>query len=207
MTLKATYVHDGHKIDYTPNAAVAAGAIVLLGSMVCVAPSAIAANALGALAIGGVWDVAKITGAIAAGAGVFWKAAGDPVGGTAGSGAASGLNADGLPMGVAVAAAGSSDTTVRVRLNPSLRTVCADVTLDGSNPTTWATGLSKVVGASATLKAAATPGDDPSWCSVNFTGTDGNVDLYAYKNTSGTDPTLVASTNNTAVFTCIAVGY
>lgn len=81
------------------------------------------------------------------------------------------------------------------------------VTLDGGNPTTVATGLTIVTGAVVSLKAAATPGDDPSWLSHSYSGTDGNLDIYAYKNTGGTDPTLVASTNNTATVDWVAFGY
>ena len=79
-------------------------------------------------------------------------------------------------------------------------------TLDGSNPTTVDTGLTTIVTAVVSLKAASTPGDDPSWLSANYSGSDGNLDIYAYKNTGGTDPTLVASTNNSATIDWIAVG-
>lgn len=79
-------------------------------------------------------------------------------------------------------------------------------TLDGSNPTTVATGLTTIVAAVVGLKSATAPGDDPSWLSHNYTGSDGNLDIYAWKNTGGTDPTLVASTNNTATVDWIAVG-
>lgn len=79
-------------------------------------------------------------------------------------------------------------------------------TLDGSNPTTVATGLTTIVAAVVGLKSATAPGDDPSWLSHNYTGSDGNLDIYAWKNTGGTDPTLVASTNNSATVDWIAVG-
>lgn len=83
-----------------------------------------------------------------------------------------------------------------------------EVTLDGSNPTPITTGLATVVAATATLKTAAAPGDDPSWLTVDYGGgvTAGELDIYAWKNTGGTDPTLVASTNSTAVVSWIAIG-
>ncbi len=83
-----------------------------------------------------------------------------------------------------------------------------EVTLDGSNPTPVTTGLATVVAANASLKQTAAPGDDPSWLSVDYGGsvTAGELDIYAWKNTGGTDPTLVASTNNTAVISWIAIG-
>ncbi len=82
-----------------------------------------------------------------------------------------------------------------------------EVTLDGGNPTAITTGLATVVACTVALKAAATPGDDPTSFSVDYAGavTAGTVNLYAYK-TNGTDPTLVASTDNAAVVSWIAVG-
>ena len=99
-------------------------------------------------------------------------------------------------------------------VNGSLR--CNDVeckiargtaTLDGSNPTPVTTGLSVVLAAVVGLKQVSAPGDDPSWLSHNYTGADGTLNIYAWKNTGGTDPTLVASTNSTATVDWIAIGY
>jgi hypothetical protein len=90
--------------------------------------------------------------------------------------------------------------------NATYKIARGEATLDGSNPTTAATGLTTIVSASVTLKTATAPGDDPSWLTCNYTGSDGNLDIYAWKNTGGTDPTLVASTNSTAVVSWIAVG-
>ncbi len=90
----------------------------------------------------------------------------------------------------------------------SLRQVGGEVTLDGSNPTSVTTGLTTIIGAQASLKTATAPGDDPSWLSVDYGGgvPAGRLDVHAWKNTGGTDPTLVASTNNTAVISWVAVG-
>jgi len=99
-------------------------------------------------------------------------------------------------------------------VNGSLR--CNDVeckiargtaTLDGSNPTPVTTGLSVVLAAVVGLKQVSAPGDDPSWLSHNYTGADGTLNIYAWKNTGGTDPTLVASTNSTSTVDWIAIGY
>lgn len=57
----------------------------------------------------------------------------------------------------------------------------------------------------ATIKASSTPGDDPVVVTVDYTGNDGNLDIYAWK-TDGADPTLVASTNSSAVISWIAEG-
>lgn len=83
-----------------------------------------------------------------------------------------------------------------------------EVTLDGTNPTSVTTGLATVVAANVNQKVAVTPGDDPSAFTVDYGGgvTAGQLDVYAWKNTSGSDPTLVPSTNNAAVVSWIAIG-
>ena len=62
----ASYVQDGDLLDYTPSSAVAAGDVVVIGSLVGVAPRAIAANAVGALAVEGVFEIPCATGATGA---------------------------------------------------------------------------------------------------------------------------------------------
>ncbi len=72
------FVHDGKSIDYTPGSAVAAGAVVVQAELVGVAKLPIAANKLGSLAVEGVFDFPKATGAstaIAAGDVVYWDVA------------------------------------------------------------------------------------------------------------------------------------
>lgn len=110
---QATFVHDGNTIDYTPGSDVAAGAVVVLGDLVGIAPRAIPANTLGSLAVTGVFDLPKATGAgtgIAAGATLFWDAGNQIVKIDSNSGARKRL-------GNAAAVAGTTDATVRVRLN------------------------------------------------------------------------------------------
>lgn len=112
-------------------------------------------------------------------------------------------------IGIALEAAGADGDFFEVMQLPggqAYRIARGTATLDGSNPTTVATGLNTIVAAVVSLKAASTPGDDPSWVSASYSGSDGNLDIYAYKNTGGTDPTLVASTNNSATFDWIAIG-
>ena len=86
--MQATYVQKGHQIDYTPSSAVVAGQVIVLGNTVGIANVPIAASALGALTVEGLFDVAKATGAITVGAAVYWDADGDPLGWTVGTGAA-----------------------------------------------------------------------------------------------------------------------
>ena len=58
MAMQATFVHDGASIDYTPGSAVAAGDVIVQGELIGVARTPIAANALGSLAVDGVFDFA-----------------------------------------------------------------------------------------------------------------------------------------------------
>ena len=112
----ATMYSDDGAIDYTPTSAVTAGDVVVLGSIVGVAVTDIAANAKGALVIDGVFKVPKITGAITVGSKIYWDPAGSPVTGDASSGAATTTAGSLKVMGYAVAAAASGDSYVYVDL-------------------------------------------------------------------------------------------
>jgi predicted RecA/RadA family phage recombinase len=118
----ATFVQNGHSIDYTPGADVASGDVVVQGDLVGVAPSPIAAGKLGALAVAGVFDFPKAAGdgGIATGARCYW----DVAEGVAKGSAEAGAN---KLIGKAVKAAGDTDTTVRIALCPGdAVTVTAD---------------------------------------------------------------------------------
>jgi predicted RecA/RadA family phage recombinase len=111
MSFIAQFVHDGKSVDYTPAAAVDAGDVIVQGSLVGISTRAIAANALGALAVDGVFDVDKDTSsgtAITAGADVYWDSGNDVATTTAGGNTL---------MGKAVEAADDDDEKVRVRLS------------------------------------------------------------------------------------------
>jgi len=78
----------------------------------------IAANEWGTLAVAGHFDFCKVTGALSVGDRVYWNPTGDPVVGTAGTGAATGTVANGLKLaGIVEYAAASGDATVRILLN------------------------------------------------------------------------------------------
>lgn len=108
----ADYVQDGDLIDYTPSAAVSAGDVVVLADLVTVAPRPIAANKLGAVAVGGVFSLPKAAAssgkAISQGAIVYWDATAGNITTTA---------TDNKRAGKAAAAAASGDATVKVLLN------------------------------------------------------------------------------------------
>jgi len=125
--MTATFIHRGDAIDYTPETAVSAGDVVVQNALVGVAKLDIAAGALGALHVSGVFDFPKAAGAntaIAAGAKVYWDAESGIAVDADGYATASGTGTpsdmaydDTLPqLGKAVLAAGDSDTTVRVLL-------------------------------------------------------------------------------------------
>ncbi len=106
----AVYVQDDDYVDYTPGADTPAGSVVVQGDLIGVAVRPIAANALGALAVEGVYDVPKASGggtAIGAGASVYWDGAAQH---------ATTTSAGNKFMGKTTRAAADADTTVRVRL-------------------------------------------------------------------------------------------
>ena len=107
----------GCTIDYTPSSAVTAGDVIVLGSVVAIATQDIAADTKGALAMDGVFDVPKITGANAVGTLIYWDPTGDPVGGTSGTGAATSTAGSLKQMGYVAVASLSGDETVQVRLS------------------------------------------------------------------------------------------
>lgn len=109
---QAVFIHEGTtSIDYTPTANVVAGEVVVQGDLVGVATRAISANTPGALAVGGVFDFAKATGAgtaLAIGAIVFWNNTTKVATTTA---------AGNKQIGKVVRAAADADARVRVRMS------------------------------------------------------------------------------------------
>jgi predicted RecA/RadA family phage recombinase len=70
-----SYVQKGDILDYTPASAVAAGDVVVIGALVGVAPRPIAAGAMGALAVEGVYTMPCATGSTGAqGSAINWYA-------------------------------------------------------------------------------------------------------------------------------------
>lgn len=103
----ASSVSDGKYLDYTAGADIAAGDVVVIGSIVGVAPRPIANGAMGAVAVEGVFNIAKDGSDISAGAAVNYYAT---------SGVIT-TESTGVAAGYAVAAAGVSATTVNVKLD------------------------------------------------------------------------------------------
>ena len=117
--MKAKYIQTGAAVDYTPDADVSAGDVVVQGEFLGIAKLDIETGKLGALATSGVFDVAREAAtAFTKWKKVYWDADGDPEGGEAGTGAAVDTAASGAnePMGFAIEAAAdeATQTTVRV---------------------------------------------------------------------------------------------
>jgi|GEM_PF-1695755 len=104
---KATFVHDGDVIAYTPGSAVASGDVVTIGDRCGIAIRDIAANAQGELAITGVFNVDKGVEAISLGSLLYWNS---------GNGQATATAPGNTFLGQCVKAADESDATVLVAL-------------------------------------------------------------------------------------------
>lgn len=108
--MKARMLQGGFAVvPYTPTSDVSAGAVIVQGSLVGVAVRPLTANRLGELVVNGVVSVEKATGAISAGALVYWDNT-NQVATTTASG--------NTLMGKAIRAAASGDARVDVLLTP-----------------------------------------------------------------------------------------
>ena len=143
----AVYVSDDGVVDHVAVAAITAGDVVEVGTRPLIAKHDIAITETGALSSEGIFDVPKTSDAFSAGDTVYWNNAGDPVTGTAGSGAADG--ATGNLMGMAVAAALAGDSYVRVELS-SIR---VSATVAGAIVTSGITGDDSSLGVSGVSAA------------------------------------------------------
>lgn len=107
------YIKPGEHLTYTAGADIASGSGVLLGTLLGVALTTLASGASGEAAVEGVWELPKASAAVInAWSNPIWDvSAGEFI-------AASAATGDLLGGAVAVEAAGSGTTTVKVRLLP-----------------------------------------------------------------------------------------
>jgi predicted RecA/RadA family phage recombinase len=109
MTFTATFVHEGDRIDYTnADADTPAGSVVLQGALFGITTEDIPQGAQGALAVKGVFRIAKSTATGsggAAGALAYWNGA-----------AVTAVSTDNTLMGKFTAVCADADTTALVRL-------------------------------------------------------------------------------------------
>lgn len=108
--MSAKYWQRGETIDYTATDDLANGDVVNLATRIGVAGDDIAAGETGAVHVVDVFEMPKATGAVTVGQALYWDAAAENITTAAGSSPAN------TPAGWAVAAAGSSDATVLVKL-------------------------------------------------------------------------------------------
>jgi predicted RecA/RadA family phage recombinase len=163
---QATFIQEGLSIDYTPGSAVAAGQVVVQGSMIGAAKTPIAANALGALAVRGIFDVVKANEQQALGAALYWDADGNPYNGTAGTGCATTTSSGNTFIGFAQVVAEATDEVVRVlwsgpvaltnTVHNALTALIADPGNAGAIPVTD-TGHCEIVTAGAETRTLAAP--------------------------------------------------
>jgi len=85
----------------------------------------------------------------------------------------------------------------------NVKVVAGEAALDGGNPTVISTGLKEIYGVVLTLKTTVAPGDSTQV--LTYTTSVGELSVYAWKNISGSDPTLAASTG-TDTFGYVVVG-
>jgi predicted RecA/RadA family phage recombinase len=105
----ATFVQQGAAVDYTPTVDTPAGAVVVQGDLLGITKHIIKANALGSIAVEGVFDIEKDPAAtIAVGAKVYWDATASQ---------AVTVATGNKQLGKAITAAGANTSTVRARLS------------------------------------------------------------------------------------------
>ncbi len=141
----AYFFSSGTKIEYTPNAAVYAGDIVVIGSMVGVAEVDIAASALGEVTIRGAVNAPKDTSTFTAGDAVYWNATGSPVTGTVSTGAMTSTQGSNKYVGRCLADAATGVASVKVNLAGTAvnsATVAGSMTADDITGTDSSLGIS-----------------------------------------------------------------
>ncbi len=154
----AIYIQEGRVIPDPSTNTRNAGDVVEIGSipLVCLPtdPNQPGANTL---ATEGVFDVPKTTDVFTSGDAVYWNSSGDPVTGTAGTGAAD--NATGDLMGVCISNAANTASYVRTKLTAAKRTntIAGSVTADditGSDSSLGVTGKTGNAGAGGIVAVA-----------------------------------------------------
>ena len=171
----ALYYADGDVIDYTPGSAVAAGEVVLIDTVPCIAPSAIAANEKGVLAVSGIWRVPQAAEIITAGDAVYWDADGNPVLGTAGTGAATETATGNNCIGKCVETTAATDSYVNVLLNQFLQVAttlgsCTADDITGSDSSLAITGVSAAQGGAIAIAGGPSSTSGNAGGAVTITG-------------------------------------
>ena len=124
--LQGTFKKADNLLDWynSTGSAVVCGQIVVVGTIVGIVNGlqGIADGAWGTLTVEGHADIKKATGAISVGDSVYWDADGNPVNGTAGTGALTTTASGNTLVGLCEIAAASGDAQCRVRMTSAQRT-------------------------------------------------------------------------------------
>src|ERR1051326_7093527 len=159
-----TVMNDGDEVPYIPAAQVYGGDVVLMGSVVGVAMSDIAAGTLGALRVRGRVKGPKDASTFAQGDAVYWNSTGNPTGGTAGTGCFTSTAGANKLAGMATFAQATGDATVTVLISPPKAATTAGGAMTADS----------VTGTSSTLPIAGLPGSASAGGTVTLTGGAGN---------------------------------
>ncbi len=220
---QALPVGEGDSIDYTPGSAVTGGNVIVIGTVICVAPVDIAAGALGSVATSGNWKLPKTSDSFTAGDAVYWDVDGTPVTGTALSGAADSSAATGNLAGWATKDAASGDDYVETFLSAAKRTatIAGSVTADditGSDSSLGIVGAAPATTSSAGGAVALAGGIGGSVSgaggAVTLTGGAGTLNANGgavtiaggAKNGSGADGVVTIGATNTSAINIGAAG-
>lgn len=111
-------------------------------------------------------------------------------------------NAEATQLG-AITLTGAQVNTAVLGVAAGYKVARAETALDGSNPTSVASGLTTIIACTVTLKGTAAPGLGTSVLTGNINST--NFDVYAWKPTGAGDTTLIASTGPESFYT-VCVG-
>lgn len=162
---QARFISEGRSINDTGVAARDAGQVIVIDGKVYVVSLDTAANKPAALKTEGHFEFVKDSSDVSKGNALYWDADGDPVGGTAGTGAATTTSSGNTFFGYATEAAGTGvgvvdallvSTPPTVTLAGSLTTLIADPGNAGAIPVTKS-GYCPIVTAGSETRTLAAP--------------------------------------------------
>lgn len=206
--MKAQFKHAGKSIDYRPGSPVAAGSVVVIGGqLVTIAHLDIAADALGALSTEGVYVVEKDGSNISDGDPAYWDDNGNPVDGTALSGAFSSDPSLGPFAGYFIGDAGVGATHALLYLRsmtdmPVEGSVSGNLTVAGTTTVTSTSASALAVGrqgaTAPALKINANTANQASGVEVIGKASGDGVDIKAI---GGTNEALGVDAKGTGTLT------
>ncbi|NYE62193.1 putative RecA/RadA family phage recombinase [Duganella sp. 1224] len=107
--MATNYVQEGDVLDFTAAAAVASGAVIVLGKRIGVAARAVSQGSVGAAHVTGVWEIAKLTtDVVGQGDLLYWDAQNSRLTTTA---------ASNVQAGYAASPAAAGAATVQIKIN------------------------------------------------------------------------------------------